>query len=145
MAIMRPEAHARAIAAVVGDLVDTREGATYFAEMISGIGLHYNLGGNHTLIGRSAPDFEFEDGTRLGTLLHNGKALLLEISESEKLRVLSEARKPKLTYVSAKAKDTQGLAALFIRPDGFVAWASESDPDFGDADAAVARWLGNAA
>ncbi|MBV8572220.1 MAG: FAD-dependent monooxygenase, partial [Acidobacteriaceae bacterium] len=145
VAIMRPEAHARAIATVIRDLIDTREGTTYFAEKISGIGLHYNLGGNHPLTGRSAPDFEFEDGTRLGTLLHDGKALLLELSDNGKLRPLSERRKGTLRHVSAKPKDPQELVALFIRPDGFVAWAAESDPNVSEAETAVARWLGNAA
>jgi len=36
VAIMRPEPHAHAIAAVIRDLLDTREGTTYFAEKISG-------------------------------------------------------------------------------------------------------------
>ena len=36
-------------------------------------------GGDHPLIGRSAPDFEFEDGARLGALLHDGKGLLLDL------------------------------------------------------------------
>jgi 2-polyprenyl-6-methoxyphenol hydroxylase-like FAD-dependent oxidoreductase len=142
VAVMRPEPHARAIGAVIRDLIDTREGTTYFAEKISGIGLRYNLGGNHPLTGRSAPDFELEDGTRLGTLLHAGKALLLDFTESEKLRLGSETWKNRLKYVSAKPKDAKRLTALFIRPDGFVAWAAESDPDPAEARAAITYWLG---
>jgi len=142
---MRPEPHAHAIAAVIRDLLDTREGTTYFAEKISGIALHYDLGGNHPLIGRSAPDFEFGDGTRLGVLLHSGRALLLDLAGSEKLRVMHERWSGRLTYVSARAKDSKGLTALFIRPDGFVAWLAESDPDLAGADAAITRWLGDAA
>jgi len=145
IAVMRPEPHARAIGAVIRDLIDTREGTTYFAEKISGIGLRYNLGGSHRLTGRSSPDFEFEDGTRLGTLLHAGKALLLDFSGGEKLHLMSENWKDRLRYISARPKDSKGLAAVFIRPDGFVAWAAESDADPDEAKPAIAYWLGNAA
>ena len=51
----------------------------------------------------------------------------------------------RLTYVSAWAKDSKGLTALFIRPDGFIGWLAESDPDLAGADAAITRWLGDAA
>lgn len=145
IAIMRSEPHARAIAAVVRDLVDTRDGATYFAEKISGIGLHYNLGGNHPLIGRSAPDFEFEDSTRLGALLHSGKALLLDLAGNEKLHVMSKGWSGRLAHISAKAKDSMGLSAVLVRSDGFVAWLAESDPNLAEAQAAITRWLGDAA
>jgi 2-polyprenyl-6-methoxyphenol hydroxylase-like FAD-dependent oxidoreductase len=145
VAVMRPEPHARALAAVLRDLIDTRDGATYFAEKISGIGLRYNLGGNHPLIGRSSPDFEFEDGTRVGTLLHGGKALLLDFSGRERLRVISKNWTGRLTHLSAKPKDARGLTALFIRPDGFVAWAAESDPDPAEVKTAITYWLGAAA
>lgn len=89
VALMRPEPQARAMAAVVRDLIDTREGTTYFFEKISGTGLRYNLGRGHPLIGRSAPDFEFEDGTRLGSWLQHGKALLVDFADDESLGALS--------------------------------------------------------
>ena len=47
--------------------------------------MRYNLPGDHPLIGRSAPDFEFEDGTRLGDLLHEGKGVLLDLADSKEL------------------------------------------------------------
>ncbi|HZQ53133.1 MAG TPA: hypothetical protein VFB14_13105 [Bryobacteraceae bacterium] len=142
---MRPDPHAAAIASVVRDLIGTREGTTYFVEKISGIALRYKLEGNHPLIGRSSPDFEFENGTRLGTLLHDGKALLVDFAGNQKLRVLSQGWGGRLKYVSAKPKDTKGSSALFVRPDGFVAWAADQDPDCTEARAAITHWLGNAA
>ena len=75
VAIMRPDPHARAIASVIRDLIQTRDATTYFVEKISGLSMRYNLPGDHPLIGCSAPDFEFADSTRLGEHLHNGKGL----------------------------------------------------------------------
>jgi 2-polyprenyl-6-methoxyphenol hydroxylase-like FAD-dependent oxidoreductase len=142
VAIMKPNPHARAIASVIRDLIQTKEGTTYFAEKVSGIGVHYNLGGDHPLIGRSAPDFEFEDGTRLGALLHDGKGVLLDLAQSKEFSALGQTRKERLKYVSANAKDSKGLTALLVRPDGFVAWATESGPDSSAAEQAIARWFG---
>jgi 2-polyprenyl-6-methoxyphenol hydroxylase-like FAD-dependent oxidoreductase len=90
VAIMRPNPHARAIASVIRDIIQTREGTSYFAEKISGASLRYNLPGEHPLIGRSAPDLEFEDGSRLGDLLHKGTGLLLDLAGDENLNTLSQ-------------------------------------------------------
>jgi 2-polyprenyl-6-methoxyphenol hydroxylase-like FAD-dependent oxidoreductase len=141
VAIMRPDPHARAIATVIRDLMQTKEGTTYFVEKISGIWVHYNLRGDHPLIGRSAPDFEFEDGTRLGALLHDGKGVLLDLAETKELSALGQTWKERLKYVSAKAKDSKGLTAVLVRPDGFVAWATESEPDVSAAAQSIKCWF----
>jgi hypothetical protein len=106
--------------------------------------MRYNLGGDHPLIGCSAPDFEFDDGTRLGDFLHGGKGLLLELAEGRDLHALAEGRKDRLSYVSAKAKDGKGLTAILVRPDGFVAWVAESEVDPGGAEQSIQRWFGGA-
>jgi 2-polyprenyl-6-methoxyphenol hydroxylase-like FAD-dependent oxidoreductase len=144
VAIMRPEPHARAIATVIRDLIQTKDGTTYFAEKVSGMSMRYNLNGDHPLVGCSAPDFEFEDGTRLGELLHDGKGLLLDFAESKEISTLSHTWKKRLDYVSANAKDNKGLSAILVRPDGFVAWVSESTTDFSGVEEPVRRWFGDA-
>jgi 2-polyprenyl-6-methoxyphenol hydroxylase-like FAD-dependent oxidoreductase len=142
VAIIRPDPHARAIAAIIRDLIDTKEGTNYFVEKISGISMRYDLGGEHPLIGRSTPDFELEDGSRLGSLLQDGRGLLLDFSANESLKAVCEGRQDRLNYVRSHAKDQKGLAALLIRPDGFVAWATNAPPDIMSADRSVARWFG---
>ncbi|MGC1294093.1 MAG: FAD-dependent monooxygenase [Alloacidobacterium sp.] len=145
VAILRPEPHARAMATIVRELINTRSGATFFAQKIAGMWLHYDLPGDHPVIGHSAPDFEFEDGTRLGALLHEGKALLLNLNGDETLGAASQPWRGRVNYVSAKAKDSLGLTALFARPDGFVAWATEAEPKLTEVAEAMTRWLGTPA
>lgn len=143
VAIMRPDPHARAIASVIRDLMQTQQGATYFVTKISGISMRYDLGGDHPLVGCSAPDFEFEDGARLGELLHDGKGLLLDFAENKELCALSQERKDRLKCVSSRPKDSKGLTAMLVRPDGFVAWVAESKPDVSAAEKSIERWFGS--
>jgi 2-polyprenyl-6-methoxyphenol hydroxylase-like FAD-dependent oxidoreductase len=144
VAIMKPDPHARAIASVIRDLIQTRDATTYFVEKISGMSMRYNLPGDHPLIGCSAPDFEFADNTRLGDHLHNGKGLLLDHTENKKLQNLGQLWRNRLNYIAAQVKDSKGLTAMFVRPDGFVAWVTESHPDLSTAEQSIQRWLGNA-
>jgi hypothetical protein len=144
VAIMRPDPHARAIASVIRDLIQTSDATTYFVGKISGMSMRYNLPGDHPLIGCSAPDFEFEDGARVGELLHDGKGLLLDFTEAGELHALGQTLLDRLKYVSARVKDNKGLTAILIRPDGFVAWTTESKPDTTAAKESCDRWFGRA-
>jgi len=144
VAIMRPEPHARAIQGVIRDLMETRDGASYFARRLAGLWLHYDLGGSHPLVGHSAPDFEFEGGTRLGDLLHTGGGLLLELDGSDRLRSFAAGLNTHLSYHSLWAEENHGVRALLVRPDGFVAWATDGEADPGEVGSSVARWFGDA-
>lgn len=142
VAIVRPDPHARAIAAVVRDLIDTKEGTNYFVEKISGVSMRYDLGGEHSLVGRSAPDFELDGDMRLGELLKDGRGLLLDFTASGSLQSLCNGRQDRLRYLASHAKDDKGLAALLVRPDGFVAWATDDAVDAAVVEQGVQRWFG---
>jgi len=51
VALMRPSRSTRALEAIIRDLIETRDGATDFAERVWGISLRYELGGNDPLVG----------------------------------------------------------------------------------------------
>jgi hypothetical protein len=139
VALMRPSS--RALQAVVRDLIETRDGATYFAERVWGVSLRYDLGDEHPLVGRSCPDFELEDGTRLGARLREGNGLLLDFGPRPALEALDGLWGRQVTYVPGAARDRLGLTALLVRPDGFVAWASDTTPSPGEVERAAARWF----
>lgn len=146
VAIMRPEPHAHAMAKIVRDLIDTPAGATYFAQKVGGVWLRYDLPGEHPLIGRSAPDLEFDDGTRLGDLLHDGSGLLLDLANNESLRTLSAPYAGRVKYVSTATKTPSDLTALLIRPDGFVVWVATNNQHPGsdpEADLPLTQWFGD--
>jgi 2-polyprenyl-6-methoxyphenol hydroxylase-like FAD-dependent oxidoreductase len=143
VSIMRPDPHAQAMQAVVRELIETTGGATFFAQKIAGTWLRYPLPGDHELIGRSAPDFEFEDGRRLGDLLREGRGVLLDFAGEDSLASMSEGWKGCVKYARGAAKNSLGLSAALVRPDGFVVWASESEPDADLARMMMQRWFGS--
>ena len=144
VSLMRPSRSSRALEAIIRDLIDTRDGATYFAERVWAVSLRYDLGGGHPIVGRSAPDFELADGTKLGDYLRNGKGLLLDFEDSTPLRALASRLNGRIEYVASDVKDRLGLSAVLVRPDGFVAWAGEAEPNDEDAAQAASRWFGSA-
>jgi 2-polyprenyl-6-methoxyphenol hydroxylase-like FAD-dependent oxidoreductase len=139
--IMKPDAPCRALYAIVRDLMDTRDGATYFAGRVWGINTHYDLGGGHPLAGYSMPDFELENGARIDGLMHDGHAILLDFGANASLKTLAAEYGERMKYVSGRAKDQLGLGAVLIRPDGFIAWAANSDPDCSEFQNAAGRWF----
>jgi 2-polyprenyl-6-methoxyphenol hydroxylase-like FAD-dependent oxidoreductase len=141
VALMKPNRHSRAIEAIVRDLINTRDGATYFAERVWGVSLRYDLAADHPLVGRSCPDFELDDGTRVGTRLRDGNGLLLDFGRPAPLQPLDGRWGDRVSYVASSAKDRLGLSAVLVRPDGFVAWASDTTPSPDDVTPAAARWF----
>jgi 2-polyprenyl-6-methoxyphenol hydroxylase-like FAD-dependent oxidoreductase len=140
-AIMKPDPDARALNAIVRDLMNTRDGATYIAGRVWGIHTHYNLGDAHPLLGHSVPNFAFEDGGTIGALMHDGLGILLDFNENASLKLLPDEFGGQIKYVSARANINFGLSVLLIRPDGYITWASDGQPDEQSIRQAAARWF----
>ena len=117
---------------------------------MSGLGVHYDLGEGHPLLGRRMPDLEVvteSAAVRVYSLLHDARALLLNLGEGgiditpwrDRVQLL-EAKYdgpweiPVLGVVTAPS-------AVLIRPDGYVAWVGEGT-EAGIVDA-LTTWLGS--
>ncbi|WP_329005737.1 FAD-dependent monooxygenase [Kribbella sp. NBC_00709] len=142
--IMRTDRHARALRQVIGDLLVTADGSTYLAKKLSGVWQRYDFGSDHDLVGTSAPDLELADGTRLGEHLHDGKAVLLNLTDSTHLRDVAAPWSDRLQVVNAKPVSPGTPAALLLRPDGHIAWCTDND-DLDGMTAALETWLGRPA
>jgi hypothetical protein len=143
IALMRPESHARALREVISELSRTVTGTTFFAKKISGVWQRYDLPGDHPLVGRSAPDLELSDGSRLADHLHAGHALLLDLADDPKLRARAEGYGDRVDVRTVACPGRPELAGLLVRPDGFVAWAADGDDEGGDAlGQALELWFG---
>ncbi|MET9275126.1 FAD-dependent monooxygenase [Kribbella sp. NPDC003557] len=135
IALMRTDARTAALRDVVTDLLRTADGSTYLAKKLSGVLHRYPIAGAHELVGSAAPDFEFADGTRLGEHLADGTSLLVDLSDSARLRDLASGRVRVLT-----AKSGGELTGVLIRPDGYVAWAA-ADGGVAGLDEALSTWV----
>ncbi|MGC1297077.1 MAG: FAD-dependent monooxygenase [Alloacidobacterium sp.] len=141
VALMGPKRHRRARISVLTEL--GRGGATSLAKKVSGVWQRYELPGDHPLVGRSAPDFEFEDGRRLGEYCLDGCALLFDFVDDARISMLAARWRGRLNVITTRLKEKSDLTALFVRPDGFVAWAANRELDLENAASALSMWLGN--
>jgi len=139
--IMRPTPAARALYAIIGDLMDTPDGAAYVAGRVWGLGTRYPLGGGHPLVGQSVPNFKLAAGPTVGELLREGRGLLLDFEENAELRDWANSAGDPLRYVAGQPEVSLGLRAVLIRPDGIVAWASAEAADPAELATAAAAWL----
>ena len=133
----------RARLAVMAQLTGRGGRATSLAQTISGVWQRYDLHGDHPLVGRSAPDLGFEDGTRLGEYCHDGRALLFDFVDDARVSTLGERWRGRLNTMTTRLKENSDLTALLVRPDGFVAWATDGQPDLDRAACVLSTWLGN--
>ncbi|WP_414495381.1 FAD-dependent monooxygenase [Stenotrophomonas maltophilia] len=142
VALMRPGAGSRALAAVMADLAETRDGATYLAERVWGIAQRLDLGEAHPLVGRSVPDFQWDDGCRMGERLRAGGGVLLLFDTDSALCEGIDREWRRLTCIASPVHDTRGLGAVLVRPDGIVAWACDAGGDATGLAEALQRWFG---
>ncbi|NUS45912.1 MAG: NAD-binding protein [Mycobacteriaceae bacterium] len=140
IAAMRTDQRSVALRGVLTDLLATPAGATYVLKQISGV-LHRYHPGDHELIGAAAPDLALADGTRLGEHGADGRAVLLDAADSPVLRTAAAPWSDRVRIVTAKPADPRTFTALLVRPDGYVAWASDTPAPTG-LTAALARWFG---
>ncbi len=110
---------------VVSELTRTTDGATYFAKRISGVWQHYDLPGEHPLVGTGAPDYELTGGTHFADHLHDGRALPLDPSGA--LPDLAAGYRDRMRTITTAPPCGKAPPALFVRPDGYVALAGEPD------------------
>lgn len=150
VALARPDAHAKAASAIVAELVALEEPRRRLAGMMSGLDVHYDLGGDHPLVGRRMPDLELttDDGPRrVYPLLHRARPVLLELGEASGVDVTPWAAR--VPCVRARHDGDWQLPvlgvvpappAVLVRPDGYVAWVgARSDPGLLDA---LTTWFG---
>ncbi len=144
LALAAPGPEVTALRSLFGELASKPAVATHLAGLLAGSDVRYDVGDDHRLSGLFVPDLDFEDGRRLADLLHEGRPLLLDLSD----RDVSGAAAPwsdRVDVVTARMAESPA-AALLIRPDGYVAWAADTfEPD--DAErlrVALRRWFGDA-
>jgi 3-(3-hydroxy-phenyl)propionate hydroxylase len=117
---------------------------------MSGLGIHYDLGEGHPLLGRRMPDLDLvtvSGPLRIFTLLHKAKPVLLNLGEPGAFDITPWA--DRVQRIDANYSGPWELPALgtvtaptavLIRPDGYVAWVG--DPTQLGLTDALTTWFG---
>jgi 2-polyprenyl-6-methoxyphenol hydroxylase-like FAD-dependent oxidoreductase len=142
--VLRGDAKSAALRKVVADLLSTRAGTTYAVKQISGVTQRIDLPGAHPLVGRYIPDLWLRDGSRLADHGHGGGFLLLDRTPDGAFARLAAAWAGRVTSVT---DDHATPTGVLVRPDGVVAWASDTTDTTDTAavpglEAALRRWTG---
>ncbi len=119
MELMSLEPGPQAVRRLVSELMDFAEVNRYLIEKITAIGIRYDFGEGHELLGRRMRDVELKRG-RLYELMHGGRGLLLD--QTGRLSVAGWAER--VDHVVDVSEELDVPAAL-LRPDGHVAWVGE--------------------
>ena len=150
VALGRTDERTTALREIVSELVSIDEPRKRLAAEMSGLGIHYDLGDGHPLLGRRMPDLDIvaAEGTqRVFTLLHNARPLLLNFGEQGGVDI--GEWKDRVQLVDARYDGVWELpvigtiaapTAVLIRPDGYVAWVGD-ETQAGLADA-LTTWFG---
>ena len=135
IALRRADERTKALRETMSELLGMDEPRRRFAAMMSGLGIQYDLGEGHPLLGRRMPDLDLVTGNgplRVFSLLHDARPVLLNFGEPGGFDIAAWADRVQL--IEARYDGVWDLpalgavaapAAVLIRPDGHVAWVGD--------------------
>ncbi|TRO58251.1 rifampin monooxygenase [Streptomyces sp. IB201691-2A2] len=133
--LMSPEPGPQSVRRLMSELMGFEEVNRYLIEKIIAIGVRYDFGEGHELLGRRMRDVVLKRG-RLYELMHGGRGLLLD--QTGRLSVSGWA--DRVDHVVDVSEELDVPAVLF-RPDGHVAWVGDEQQDLRGQ---LPRWFGAA-
>ncbi|MFC5144896.1 rifampin monooxygenase [Streptomyces aureoversilis] len=134
--LLRTDPAAMALKELFSELLEFEVVNRYVTEMITAVGVRYDFGDGHELLGRRMRDVQLKQG-RLYGLMHGGRGLLLDRTG----RLSVEGWADRVDHVVDVSEELD-VPAVLLRPDGHVAWAGEDQQDLLDC---LPRWFGAAA
>ena len=150
VALQREDDRTRAARDTVAELLKMDQPRKVMAAEMSGLGIRYDLGEGHPLLGRRMPDLDLVTTggpLRVFTLLHAARPVLLSLGGPGAFDIkpwTDRVRLVEARYLGAWELPALGVVpapvAVLIRPDGYVAWVGQ-----GNAEGLVeslTRWFG---
>ncbi|WP_371786211.1 rifampin monooxygenase [Streptosporangium subroseum] len=133
MVLMSTEPGPLSVRRLMSKLMDFEEVNRYLIEKITAIGVRYDFGEGHELLGRRLRDVKLKR-SRLYELMHGGRGLLLD--QTGRLSVAGWA--DRVDHVVDVSEELDVPAAL-LRPDGHVVWVGEDQQELLSR---LPRWFG---
>lgn len=150
VALRRMDDRGKAMGDIVAELFGMDEPRRRMAGEMSGLGVHYNLGEGHPLLGRRMPDLDLLTANgplRVFALLHDARPVMLNFGQPGGFDITpwgERVQQIDATYSGPWELPVLGPiaapTAVLIRPDGYVAWVGDGTR-LGLAEALTA-WFG---
>lgn len=150
--LRRGDDRTRALNETVAELLGMDEPRKHMAAEMSGLGIHYDFGPGHPLLGRRMPDLDLATPNgpiRTFSLLHAARPVLINFGAPASIDIATHADRVHLldaTYDGPWTLPVLGPVtsptAVLIRPDGHVAWVGTGQ-QHGLAEA-LTTWFGPA-
>ncbi|MFL5481770.1 MAG: FAD-dependent monooxygenase [Gemmatimonadaceae bacterium] len=148
--LRRSDDRAKALNGYVAEFLSMDEPRKRMAAEMSGLGVHYDFGDGHPLLGRRMPDLDLITGggsRRVVTLLHDARPVVINFAEPGSVDITGWSDRVQLVDARYDGKwelpaigPVAAPTAVLIRPDGYVAWVGDRT-QAGLVDA-LSTWFG---
>jgi 3-(3-hydroxy-phenyl)propionate hydroxylase len=150
VALRRQDDRTAALGDYVAEFLAMDEPRTHLAAEMSGLGVRYDLGDGHALLGRRMPDLDIRTTggpRRVYGFLHQARPVLLHLGEPGGIDISpwgDRVQAVDATYDGPWELPALGPVpaptAVLVRPDGYVAWVGDGT-DAGLAES-LTTWFG---
>jgi 2-polyprenyl-6-methoxyphenol hydroxylase-like FAD-dependent oxidoreductase len=122
-ALISTDPGAQAVRRLMTELMDFEDVSRYLIEKITAIGVRYDFGVGHNLLGKRLRDVNLTQG-RLCELMRRGRGLLLDPTGT----LSADGWADRVDHVVDGSKELC-VQAVMLRPDGHVAWAGKEQAE----------------
>ncbi|MBL8595469.1 MAG: FAD-dependent monooxygenase, partial [Devosia sp.] len=150
VALRREDDRTKALRGTMADLLGLDETRRHVAADLTGLGIRYELGEGHPLLGRRMPDLDIDTSSgrqRVSDLLHAARPVVLNLAAPGAVDIMPWADRVEVVDATTAGPWTlPGIGsvtappAVLIRPDGYVAWVGEAGGT--GLTEALAKWFG---
>lgn len=148
--LRRADDRAKALNGYIAEFLTMDEPRKRIAAEMSGLGVHYDFGEGHPLLGRRMPDLDLitaNGPSRVFTLLHGAQGVVINFGEPRAIDISKWSDRVQLIDAKYAGKwempaigEVTAPSAVMVRPDGYVGWVSDGS-SAGLADA-MTKWFG---